>query len=268
MLLFLHKHIKTLDHNEPIRSCSKHEFFILDYINTCENIQSLGTQLTINRFSISKLKYDSLNSFSQLLLLLPGDIGLNPGLIHQGTLLSSNQWNVFKKKGLHFIHPNIKQLLLKIEELRFIQKSTNVEVIGVFKIKLDASVLKQEIGIDDYKILRCDRNRHGGGVACYITNNLSYIVLSVFTCKIENIFFEIVGTYKYFLELFSKHSRNICCPQSQNNFLKLLFRNFNQIKSVDNVVYILRKYLENFRKFMLENVRKFIFSVSLRSTCF
>ena len=219
MLLFLHKHIKTLDHNEPIRSCSKHEFFILDYINTCENIQSLGTQLTINRFSISKLKYNSLNSFSQLLLLLPGDISLNPGLIHQGTLLSSNQWNVFKKKGLHFIHPNIKHLLLKIEELRFIEKSTNVAVIGVFETKLDASVLKQEIGIDNYKILRCDRNRHGGGVACYITNNLSYIVLSVFTCKIENIFFEIVGTYKYFLELFSKHSRNVFTTSNSRNYL-------------------------------------------------
>ena len=117
MLLFLHNHIKTMDHNGPIRSCGKHEFSILDYINTCENILSLGTQLNINRFSISKLKYNSWNSFSQLLLLLPGDINLNPVPIHQRTLPCLNQWNVFKKKGLHFIHLNIKHILSKIDEL-------------------------------------------------------------------------------------------------------------------------------------------------------
>ena len=50
LMLFLHKHIKTPDHNESIRSCSKHESFTFDYIDTCENIQSLETQLTINHF--------------------------------------------------------------------------------------------------------------------------------------------------------------------------------------------------------------------------
>ena len=194
-MLLLHKHIKTLDHNEAIRSCSKHEFFTFDYIDTCENIQSLETQLTINHFSISKLKYENWNSFSQLLLSQ-----------------CSNEWNVFKNRGLYFIHLNINSLLPKIEELRFIAKSTNAAVIGICESKLDASVLEQEINIDNYKILRCDRNRHGGGVACYIGNDLSYNILSVFPCEIENIFFEIlqpnskpviVGT--------------IYCPPNQNN---------------------------------------------------
>ena len=54
------------------------------HLITCEKIQSLGTQLTMNHFSISKLKYKNLNSFSQLLLLLSGDISLNPGPVHQG----------------------------------------------------------------------------------------------------------------------------------------------------------------------------------------
>ena len=234
VMLFLHKHIKTPDHNEAIRSCSKHEFFTFDYIDTCENIQSLETQLTINHFSISKLKYKNLNSFSQLLLLLSGDISLNPGPVHQGTLQCSNEWNVFKNRGLHFIHLNINSLLPKIEELRFIAKSTNAAVIGICESKLEASVLEQEINIDNYKILRCDRNRHGEGVACYIRSNLSYNILSVFSREIEKIFFEIllpnskpviVGT--------------IYCPPSQNNFLELLNSNMNKINSVDNEIYIL-----------------------------
>ena len=96
-------------------------------------------------------------------------------------------------------------MLTKIEILRFIAKSTNAAVIGICESKLDASVLEQEISIDNYEILCCDRNRQSGGVACYIRNDLTYNFL-------ENIFFEIlqpnskpviVGT--------------IYCPPNQNN---------------------------------------------------
>ena len=86
LLFFLHKHIKTPDHHEAIRSCSRHECFTFDYMDTFENIQSLRTQLTTNYFSISMLKCENLNSFSQFLLLLTGDITLNRGHVHQGTL--------------------------------------------------------------------------------------------------------------------------------------------------------------------------------------
>ena len=84
-----------------------------------------------------------------------------------------------KIEVLHCIHLNINSLLPKIEELPFIAKSTNAAIIGICESKLDASVLEQEIKIDNYKILRCDRNRHGRGVACYIRNDLSYNILSV-----------------------------------------------------------------------------------------
>ena len=36
MLLFSQKHFKTLNHNEGIRSCSKHEVFTFDYIDACD----------------------------------------------------------------------------------------------------------------------------------------------------------------------------------------------------------------------------------------
>ena len=125
---------------EAIRSCSRHEFFTFDYIDTCENIQLLETQRTINHFLISELKYKNLNSFPQFLLLLSGDISLNPGPVHQGTLQCSNEWNVFKNRGLDFIHLNINSVLPNIEELHFIVKSTNAAVTGICESKLDASV--------------------------------------------------------------------------------------------------------------------------------
>ena len=84
-------------------------------------------------------------------------------------------------------------MLSKIKELTFIAKSTNAAVIGICVSKLDSSVLEQEISIDNYKLLRFDRNRYGGGAACYIRNDLSYNILSfVFPCETESIFFEIL----------------------------------------------------------------------------
>ena len=38
-------------------------------------------------------------------------------------------------------------------------------------------MLEKEIGIDKYKILCCYKNIHGGGVACYVRNDLSSIYL-------------------------------------------------------------------------------------------
>ena len=108
-----------------------------------------------------------------------------------------------------------------------------------FFLKLDelsdaGRVLEIEINIDNYKILRCDRNRHGEGVACCIRSNLTYNILSVFSREIEKIFFEIllpnskpviVGT--------------IYCPPIQNNFLELLNSNMNKNNPIDNEIYIL-----------------------------
>ena len=64
-------------------------------------------------------------------------------------------------------------------------------IIGISESKLDESVLEPDIEIDNYKILQCDRNRHGGGVACYIRKDLSYNIISVFPSEIESVFFEI-----------------------------------------------------------------------------
>ena len=89
-----------------------------------------------------------------MLLLLSGDISLNAGPVHQDTQQCLNEWNVFKNRDLHFIHLNIHSLLPKIEELRYIAKSTNAAIIGICESKLGPSVLDPEISINNYKILR------------------------------------------------------------------------------------------------------------------
>ena len=98
-----------------------------------------------------------------LLLLLSGDITLNPGSFHNLQPLDHDEWNIFKNRGLHLFHLNINSLLPKINELRHIARLTNAAVIGISESKLDDSVPTSEIQIDENDLLCCDRDRHGGG---------------------------------------------------------------------------------------------------------
>ena len=125
-------------------------------------------------FALSNFKYRNKDSFFKLLLLLSGDISLNPGPSHINQTSDNNKWEVSKARGRHFICININILLSQIEELRRIACQSNAPVIRISESKLDNSIFDLEIEIDGYNILRFGRNRHGGGVACYVRNNLSF----------------------------------------------------------------------------------------------
>ena len=87
-------------------------------------------------------------------------------------------------------------------------------------------------------IIRCDRNRHGGGVACYIRNDLSYNILSVFPREIESVFFEILLPNSKPITV-----GTIYRPPNQSNFLEVLNENMkNKIDSISNEIYILGNF--------------------------
>ena len=122
-----------------------------------------------------------------MLLLLLDDVSLNLGSFHNFQPLNNDEWNVFKHRELHFLHLYNNSLLQNIDEpTRHIAKLTNAAVIEISKSKLDDFVLTSKIEIGEYDLLRCDRNRHGGGIACYIRNDHSYNVKSYFP---KDIFF-------------------------------------------------------------------------------
>ena len=123
------------------RTCSRFEFFASEFMNICDDSQFSVTRMTSAFYSVSKFEYRSLNSYLHLLILLSGDISLNPGPNHQHKLQCLDECDIFKSRGLHFIHLNINSLLPKIEELRIIAKSTNAAIIGISESKLDESVL-------------------------------------------------------------------------------------------------------------------------------
>ena len=71
-------------------------------------------------------------------------------------------------------------------------QKTNAAVIGISETKHDESVVDGEVNIDGYEIKRCDRNRHGGGVACYIRKDLAFNPREDFSPDIENVFLDIL----------------------------------------------------------------------------
>ena len=107
-------------------------------------------------------------------------------------LTDTDIWANFNKRGLHFLHLNVNGLLSKIEELRLTAQKTNAAVIGISETKIDESVLDGEVNIDGYEIKRCDRNRHGGGVACCIRKDLAFNPREDFSPDIENVFLDIL----------------------------------------------------------------------------
>ena len=102
--------------------------------------------------------------FRSYLILLSADVQLHPGPNQVDTSI----WHPFKKRGLHFLHLNVNSLLPKIYEIRYIATLSNAAIIGISESKLDDSVLDCEVNICGYDLLRCDRNKNGGSVACYI----------------------------------------------------------------------------------------------------
>ena len=79
-------------------------------------------------------------SFLRILPAFSGDISLNPGPVYNNQSLYSNEWNVYRSKGIHLIHLNIKSLLPKIDEIRHIAERTKAAVTGMTESKLDQSI--------------------------------------------------------------------------------------------------------------------------------
>ena len=185
------KHLQRHTPHHDINICSRSHFFTIELINKFESLYASHLHSQSVFLSVSQLMYCNSNSYHRLLLLLSGDISLNPGPFHNLQPLDHDEWNIFKHRELHFLHLNINSLLSKIDELRQIARLTNEAVIEISKSKLDDSELTSEIQIDEYDLLRCDRKRYRGGVGCYITNDLSF-VKSYFPKEIENIFFKLL----------------------------------------------------------------------------
>ena len=137
-----------------------------------------------------------------------------------------------KKSGLHLVHISITSLLPKIDEFQYNARGSEAAFIGISDSKLGDSVLSSEIQIENYDLIRSDRNKHGGSVGCLIRKILSYNKKSFLTYEIESLFTEIflpkpliVGT--------------MYGPPSHGSFTEIMTEYFLKINTNDTEIYIL-----------------------------
>ena len=151
-----------------IKAFKKTHFLTLDFIHTCDDFNSYRFNYLCKFYTIPRHKRMNNKSFLRILVILAGDISLNPGPFYNNESLDSSEWNVFKSKGIHLIHLNVHSLLPKIDEICYIAERIKAAVIGITESKLDEFIFQSEIQIDNYNLVRCGRNRNGGVVGCYI----------------------------------------------------------------------------------------------------
>ena len=100
-----------------LKNISTSEFFTYESIKASNFASMVCFNLELNLFCFSNLRYRNNKTYFQLLLLPSGDISLNPGPINGFQQHNYDQWAVFKKRGLRFVHINTNSLLPKIDEL-------------------------------------------------------------------------------------------------------------------------------------------------------
>ena len=76
--------------------------------------------------------------------------------------------------GLNLLSLNCRSLFPKIDDLRLLALS---DIIAVCETFLDQSISSSELAIANLTLIRRDRNRHGGGVALYIREDLPFRVI-------------------------------------------------------------------------------------------
>ena len=278
MIIFQNTPSKSTSKFSELEQYKNNELFTNESVNISKNLSSMITKEQMNIFALSRIKCKNRSSFFRFLLLLSGDVNINPGptnypcsacqkavrtkgvfctqcglwthqkcenmsdneykrllkitksefsytcksclnnieeistpiwellpfpdglneTISENTSDVSNissiedKWLPFSNRGLHFLHINVNSLLSKIDELREIAKKSKAVVIGISESKLDKSVLDGEVSIDGYEMIRSDRDRHGGGVACYVRSDMAFNIRKDFSTDVENIFFDIL----------------------------------------------------------------------------
>jgi len=81
-------------------------------------------------------------------------------------------------KHLSILYFNARSLYPKLDELRVLCTLQTPDIICIAETWLCGDIENSECHLPGYNCIRCDRDRHGGGVALFISNKLGYEVMN------------------------------------------------------------------------------------------
>lgn len=96
---------------------------------------------------------------------------------HQNSPVSM-KYDQFKTDDFKCTHLNVRSLYRNYDEIGHFLHDNNIHVLALNETLLDDSISDSELRVQDYDLLRKDRNRNGGGVAIYIQNSITYEVVN------------------------------------------------------------------------------------------
>ena len=76
------------------------------------------------------------------------------------------------KHGLRILYYNARSLLPKMDELRAVNEASKPDIACIVETWLDGDITDGELLLPNFQLFRRDRNRHGGGVALYVSSSL------------------------------------------------------------------------------------------------
>ena len=136
------------NYHSSLRLCTAKVFFSIESLKISNDLSNQTQDLYLHLDFLNKINYLKNHSpYLKLILILSSNINLNPKPNRTNRQLTE-KLEVFKNRGLHFIHLNINSLLSKIDELREIVKASNATVLGITELKLDDSTNDCEICIE------------------------------------------------------------------------------------------------------------------------
>ena len=78
-------------------------------------------------------------------------------------------------EGMLVGHLNIRSVLPKHDELQVLLERCGSMVLGLSETWLDGTIMDAEVGTPGFKIFRRDRNRRGGGVMVYVSEQFKTV---------------------------------------------------------------------------------------------
>ena len=98
-------------------------FFDNQFLNFCKNTGLTYANEQRTLLAMSQIEIQNRNMFLKMLLLLSGNVEVNPEPTHlQDDNAPLSNYEKFKCRGMHFLHLNINSVLPKIDELCLIAK--------------------------------------------------------------------------------------------------------------------------------------------------
>ena len=86
-----------------------------------------------------------------------------------------NNYLLPKIRGFKMACLNIVSIPGHIDELRILLNDQLPDIVALNETRLGPTISSDEMQISGYDLIRCDRNRNGGGAAIYLRSTLNYI---------------------------------------------------------------------------------------------